>query len=74
MIINSMISVTYKVHGMFQFSVHLMKLCTGSAFTRYFNHNKIMSVWFHLVYLEIISHSLRFLWIQIHENSKKKIS
>ena len=44
---------------------------TGSAFTKYFNHNKTM---FHLGYLEMISHSLGFLWIQIHENSKKKIS
>ena len=46
---------------------------TGSAFTKCLNHNKTMSIWFHLGYVEIISHSLGFLWIQIHENSKKKI-
>ena len=29
--------------------------------------NIVTSIWFHLGYFEIISHSLEFLWIHIHE-------
>ena len=28
--------------------------------------NKLMSIWFHKGYFEIISHSLEFLWIKTH--------
>ena len=38
--------------------------------------NKPMSIsnWFHMGYFEIISHSLNFLWIHIHEINKEKTS